>query len=307
MIPPIGRVGQPVKLPSRFPMPLLISVSRSGEAHSFPLDQVPDLHDLSWSDDYASDSQIIFLVWAAAEDKQGKRAYTTSDGVQHESKVDIAEHHSYIVIFDRQGNYQKNIRLDVPFTIARLGVFSSGMFLAYGYGETDAVPKLAMLKEDGTLLKFLEIPKGDAPDSALETTDATRKGPAVYLAPVQFAGQGHSIYLVQNKSKFPLLEVSEAGAIRVIKPKLPEGAQVNMLTPSEQNLYVVVGELGNSSTYELDRDGAVLREIVQANDDEAGVNVACVHDQKFLSFKAGEGKLVPLVGTAEPASGRVGH
>jgi hypothetical protein len=307
MIPPIGRVGQPVKPPSRFPMSLLISVSPSGEAHSFPLDQVPDLYDLSWAEDYyASDTQVIFLVQAAAEDKQGKRTYTTSDRAQHESMGNVAEHRSHIVIFDRRGNYQKKFKLEVPFKAARLGVFPSGTFLAYGYGETDRAPKLAILKNDGTLLKLLEIPKGGAPDSALGTKDASGKGPAVYLAPVQFVGQGPFIYVVQNRTKFPLLEVSEAGAIRVIKPRLPQGAQINTLTPSDQNLYAVVGEFRDHSMYELNSaNGAVLRQIIQVNDDKSGGTVACVHDQKFLSFEHEDGKLVPLVGTAEPASGAI--
>lgn len=87
----------------------------------------------------------------------------------------------------------------------------------------------------------------------------------------------------------------------MIKPELPRGAQINMLTPSEQNLYAIVGEVRDSSTYELDPGGAVLRQIIQANDDSAAGIVACVHDQKFLSFKHEDGKLIPLVGTAEPA------
>jgi hypothetical protein len=117
MIPPIGKVGQPYKLPPRLPLPLLTSASPSGEAHSFPLDQIPDLFDLGETDDYASDSKVIFLVWAAAEDKEEKQAYTTSDGVQHESSRNAAEHHDYIVSFDRSGNYQKKVEIEAPFNI----------------------------------------------------------------------------------------------------------------------------------------------------------------------------------------------
>jgi hypothetical protein len=31
--------------------------------------------------------------------------------------------------------------------------------------------------------------------------------------------------------------VNQAGAIRVIKPKLPEGVQIDVLVPSDENLY----------------------------------------------------------------------
>ena len=103
-------------------------------------------------------------------------------------------------------------------------------------------PKLAMLEDDGTLLKSLEVSKNDVPESVLGTLDGKGKGAAVYIAPVQFVGQGHSIYVVQNKTDFPILEVSEAGEIREIHPKLPADSQVKMLVPSDNNLYAQVGE-----------------------------------------------------------------
>jgi hypothetical protein len=124
MVPPVGVVGQPYTLPLRPPSLLLLSVSLTGEARSFPLDQVPDLYDLSRIDDYASDSQVIFLVRAASEDKQEKR---------RDSTVNVADHYRYIVAFDRKGNYQTKIKIETPFEVTRVGVFPSGKFLAYGY------------------------------------------------------------------------------------------------------------------------------------------------------------------------------
>jgi hypothetical protein len=298
MVPPIGVVGQAHTLPSRFPSLLLLSVSLAGEARSFPLDQVPDLYDLSRIDSFGSDSGVIFLVRAAAEDKKEKRVYTSADGTQQESTVNVADHYNYIVAFDRKGNYQTKVKLETPFEVTRVGVFPSGAFLAYGYETTDKAPKLALLKDDGSLLKFLGIPRGDAPDSAIQTVDGTAKGP---LAPVQFSGQGALIYVVQNKSKFPLLEVNEAGAIRAINPTLPEGARINMLIPSDHDLYGMVGDkLRDASIYEVSpQDGSILG-LFEVGDDKPGGIVACVHDGKFLSFEHGEGKLVPLIGTAEP-------
>jgi hypothetical protein len=299
MVPPIGAVGQPYTLPSRFPSLLLISVSLTDGARSFPLDQVPDLYDLSRIDDYASESQVIFLVRAGSEDKQEKRTYSAADGTQHESTVNAADHYSYIVSFDRKGNYQAKVKIETPFEVTRVAVFPSGKFLAYGYEKTNKAPRLAMLKDDGSLLKFLTIPRGDAPDSAIQPEDAADKGP---LAPVQFSGQGALIYVVQNKSKFPLLEVNEAGAIRAIIPKLPQGTRINMLIPSDHNLYGMAGELRDASIYELNpQDGSILG-LLQVDDETSGRIVACVHDGEFLSFDHGGGKLVPLIGTAEPSA-----
>ncbi len=305
MVQALGTGSPPRNLSPYSPSLLLTSISPSREAHSFPLDQVPDLYDLQEVGDYASESRVIFLVRATREDKQVKQNYTASDGTQREFNGNFAEHHFYIVMFDRQGNYQKTVQIEGGIRMTRLGLFPSGTFLAYGYDEADHAPKLAMLKDDGTLLKFLEIPKGDVPESALGTKDANGKGPAMYVAPVQLAGQGHFIYVVQNKTEFPMLEVNEAGAIRAIQPKLPEGVQINMLVPSDENLYARVTEIKDGSIYELTpQDGAILRRF-QVGDKESGADVACVHDEKFLSFQHSDGKLVPLIGTAEPATDAV--
>jgi hypothetical protein len=73
-----------------------------------------------------------------------------------------------------------------------------------------------------------------------------------------------------------------------------------MLIPSDHSLYGMAGELRNASLYELNpQDGNILR-LLQVDDEETGRIVACVHDGKFLSFDHGGGKLVPLIGTAEP-------
>jgi hypothetical protein len=54
----------------------------------------------------------------------------------------------------------------------------------------------------------------------------------------------------------------------------------------------------STAVYEIDaQTGGVLRRF--ATDDAPGI--ACVHEGKFFSFDHGEGRLVPLVGTAEPS------
>jgi hypothetical protein len=212
------------------------------------------------------------------------------------------------VVFDREGNYQKKVQLDSAFRITHISPFSSGAFLAYGYDEVDRSPKLAMLKDDGSLLKFLEIPKGDAPESVLQTKDGSGKGLAAYLAPAQFVPQGQYIYFLQADSDYPILRVSIGGAIEPIKPKLPGGARIATLIPSDENLYAVVHDAetaGNSkkdSVFELDASkGAVLRHL-QVSNDEWASELACVHEKKFLLFHHREGQFIPLVGTAQPAT-----
>ena len=228
-------------------------------------------------------------------------------GGRRESAKDRPERHDYLVVFDREGNYQKKTQLDSALRITHVSPFSSGSFLAYGYDVVDRGPKLAMLKDDGSLLKFLEIPRGDAPESVAQTKDGSGKGPAAYLAPAQFVPQGQYIYFLQADSDYPILRVSVGGAIESIRPKLPDGARIAALIPSDENLYAIVhsaeasGKPMEESILELNpQDGTVLRQL-RVGKDESAFEVACVHDKRFLMFHHGEGQLIPLVGTAQPA------
>jgi hypothetical protein len=288
-------------LPSSVPVEQLVSIPPSGEAHEFRLDQVTDLYDVLGKGYYASESSVAFLVIAASEDKQGKEAYVTSDGTKHEVVRNLADHHDYIVIFDREGNYNKKLQMEDTFAVQRLGAFPSGAFLVLGFDKLDHSPRLALLQDDAKFLRFLELHKGDAPRTMFGMKDRPGKGVAIYIAPSQLVPHGDSILIVQNKTNFPLLEVSEAGMIREIHPKLPTGTQIDTLIASDQNLYAAVNPKDNGAIYELNaQDGSVIRRF--ALPDGPRSPVACVHDGKFLSFEHGDGKLVPLIGTAEPAA-----
>ena len=282
---------------------VVASLSPSGNTHLFPLDQVTDLYDKEEVDHYASDSQVIFLVSAARDKKPTHEEVVTSNGVESEEFANAAERHSYILVFDREGNHKSTLRLQDAFHINRVGVFPSGLFLAYGWNELTHHPELALLKEDGTVLEYLSVPAGSMLDSALDKAP-DKKGPAVFIAPVQFLPHGNSIVVVQNRTNLPLLDVEESGAIRLIRPKLPRNLSIDMLISSDKDLYARLSRPGGGTIYELDyQSGRILRRF-HLGDGSTGANIACVHDGKFLSFEYGTGTLVPLVGTPVPKSDR---
>jgi hypothetical protein len=290
---------------------LLTSFSLAGEAHVFRLEQATGLYDVANVSHYVTDAGVIFLVEAATEDKQGKMVAISPSGERHELARNVAEHHLYVLSFDREGRYQRKVEIDDDtLHVQQIGMFPSGMFLAYGFDRVTHTPRLAMLNDDGTTLKYLQVPDVDVPESALHTRDASRKGPADVLSLIQLAPERDSIIVVQSNSKFPLLEVSEAGTIRAIRLKLAGGEMVDMLIPSDEGLYASVG-LGveqrptsvHEAIYQINpHDGSVVARFEMSKDDAAG-QVACVHDKKFLSFEHGEGKLIPLIGTAELVGG----
>ena len=159
-----------------------------------------------------------------------------SDGTKHEITRNLADHHDFIVIFDRKGTYQKRIQIDDTIAVMRIGVFRSGSFLAFGFDRSNRSPKLAILKDDGTLATFVDIPKSDAP-ALMFGTKHVIGGQSIFIKPVHIVAYGSSLIVVQNESKFPLLAVEDGGAIKPIQAKLPEGVKVERLVPSDDALF----------------------------------------------------------------------
>ena len=292
--------------PPLFPPMLLTSVSPFGHGHTFRLDQVPELFISRQEDYFASDSEVIFLVRGARENKPVKRTFQWKDGSQGEYEENAAPQHLYILSFTRDGEYRRTIEVEDSFYILQVGVFPSGMFLALGFDKKDNSTRLVMLTADGNLLKPLTVPADDFPQAMIAGADAPHPHAIV---PTELVSAGHSILIVvQENTAFPLLEVTEGGAIRAIHPKLPKDTKIRLVVPSDQNLYVVTSTENDkrdfdSAIYELNpEDGAVLGRF-ELSDDRQGSQVACVHDGKFFSFVFGDGKITPLVGSAEP----VGH
>jgi hypothetical protein len=299
-VPANSGLRPPLRPPLEF-----VSIAPPDHAQVFRLDQVPDLFDSREIDHYPSESEVVFLVWASRENKPEKRAISSENaGGKREYTVNAAAHHRYIVTFSREGEYKRTVEIDDAFSIQHVGVFPSGTLLAFGFDKSDHSPKLAMLKEDGTLLKFLEIPKGDAPVSMVGGNDSPQRG---VIAQSELVPEGRSILIVQNKTTFPVLEVGEGGAIRAIYPKLLKGEQIEAAIPSDRGLYVIVSpetkERGFAGvTYEVNPEDGSLMKRFELTSDHRPSDVACVHEGKFLSLDYGDSEVVPLIGSAEPAN-----
>jgi len=279
------------------PVEVLVSESLSGELREFRFDQINDLHDIQLKAHYAADSTVILLVVAATEEKRERTEFTIDDGSKHEMVENTAEHHDFILVFDRSGQFTGRVEIDDSFAVQRVGVFPSGDFLIYGFDKQNHAPKLAMLRSDGTLMRMLEIPKNSAPNSVF--TSQTKNGPTIFIRPVQFVSSDHSILVVQHGTRYPLLEVNEAGVVRAIRPRLPREAEIESLIPSDHNLFLQTGGSSHSTVYEINKqDGRVVRKVQL----QSQYSVGCVHDNNFLSFERKKGEFLLVVGTAEPVT-----
>ncbi len=289
--------------PPLFPPLELISLSPSSTVHLFRLDQVPELYVSRELDHYASDSEVIFLVKASTENKPEKRTYPMKDGSRGEYSDNSTPQHLYLVVFSRDGEYRRTIEIDDSLRLSHVGIFSSGTFLAFGLDEQGNSPKLAMLKEDGTLLQFLKTSKGELSDSLVQGVGSAHPGT---VAVVQLVPLGRSILVVQNDTAFPILEISEGGAIRAIHAALPEGEQIVAVIPSDRGLYVVSSsnlgrrQADDGAIYELNPETGAVRRRFELGGGRTASDMACVHDGKFLAVDFGDGNLVPLIGTPQP-------
>ena len=310
---PVGS-GLPPLPPGVMPTQLT-SIPRTGAAHTFRLDQIPDLYVSRDEGDFASDSEVVLLVRASRENKPEKHPYAV--GSYHgEYTRNAAEQHLFILVFDRDGNYKRFVEPPETLEIEKLAVFSSGTFLAFGFDKKDHSPKLVMLKEDGAFLKSLEIPKGDAPTSLISADDA--KTPHAVL-PSQLVMEGRSILLAQTGSAYPLLEVDEGGSVWTIRPKLPKGEQIEAVIPSNRDIYLIAGPEAprdakatvrgsEEKIYQVSRDDGSLRGRFAVTEERMDPDsVACVNDGKFLSIDYADGKVVPLIGSPEPTLSRQGN
>ena len=278
-----------------------VSFSPNGKGRTFRLDSAPGVHVSDVIDFYASDSDVIFLIRGSKDERTAASSYPSPESGRGSSD-NLPEEHLYLLCFSRDGEYRRVVELPETFRITHVGVFPSGSFLALGFDAKDRSAKLAMLNEDGGLLKFLQIPKEDVPKSMVGGKGNKRPG---VVNPAELIQGERAIIIVQNETKLPLLEVSEGGMITAVRPKLPEGEQIDAAIPADRNLYVIVNrEKASGGTggtiYELSSsDGTPLRRFV-IGDGHTETDVACVHDGKFLSLDYTDGRIVPLVGSVQP-------
>ena len=145
-------------LTNAFPKYSFYSESPWNDAHSFALDQVASFYDLIARGDDRGESEVVFLVSGATQYKEGKGYAWPNNGETTEWKANVAEHHSYVFVYDRRGRYKRMVQLDDSFEIQTLGVFPGGTFLAYGYDNAARSPRLGLVKDDGTLFQYLLLP-----------------------------------------------------------------------------------------------------------------------------------------------------
>lgn len=295
----------------------IYSISSSNEIHQFSIDRINDLYDVRVVDTFAGDSSAVVLLRATPSDRQEKRTYVFSTGGREEKTVFVGEHHSYIATFSLDGTYKARVEVDDTVIPDHIGVFGSGVFVVLGYDQQRTKPILALLKADGSLLRFLDLTQdfndwADSVNTANIHRDPNAPPPITkhfFLSPMtQFLPFHDNLLMVEVGSILPILELRDSGAMRPINLKIPDKHVIETLIPSQDHLYVrsTAGLHMTNSSWTTDssilevdpKEGQIVRRlrIVGATADE----IACYVSSQFVALRLDEkGRLVRMTGVVQ--------
>jgi hypothetical protein len=200
----------------------LYSVSTSGEVRhlrrTVPLEFTNGFN----RDFYPGDATLVTLIEAEKRDDPN-------------SSERPRETQYFLSVSQHDGSGYKLVALDLKFKPLKVGQFGSGEFLVLGWEEANQLPELAVLKEDGTVRRFLDLGERQAgpPKAASaggETLDSLR-GAA-------FVPFGGAILLTYPGTVKPIRVVGPSGS-SPIRLDYPEGYRLHDILVGSNNSTIV--------------------------------------------------------------------
>lgn len=231
----------------------------------------------------------------------------------------------YIAHFKKDGSYRGAIRLDIPFDPLQVGVFPDGDFLIAGDDKSTVEPRIALVKANGQLQRFVELP-GDLHRQGEQQADTNSKDKNADPAALPQFGKayndnlygalhlsmiipdGRNMLLVRPGYRVPVFSISPGGEVMAINLEMPAGHALADLKVGKNNwigIYTQRRTDGNGLEIETAvHDSATGKMIAQyAYPRALGLAAACV-GQGQISFLTTQenGKLI-LNTLSIPASG----
>jgi len=133
----------------------------------------------------------------------------------------------FVSISDHDGDLSKLVQIDIRFRPLKVARFGAGDLVVLGWDEGNLQPELAMLKEDGTIRRFIDLDE-KRPSAARgvekEGTAAERESPALKsLQGAAFAPYGSEVMLTYPGTAKPIQVLTGVGESRTIPIALPAG------------------------------------------------------------------------------------
>jgi hypothetical protein len=188
---------------------------------------------------FPSEHQLVALIQADQP--------TTSDGSPQQKGLV-----SFLSTMDRDGDRKSIVKLDLPFEPAKAAILESGEFLIFGSDRANFNPVLALVHEDGSLDRMLDLdtrPYGLSEDlgkiygrkATDSNTFALQRLTQGSLSAAQFVPWGSEILLLQPGSKLPVYRINQAGLQGAVTIKFPDGFLLDsILGSSEKDSWAVL-------------------------------------------------------------------
>jgi len=173
-------------------------------------------------DFFVGDGQMVTLLEADKRNEEGDAASRDKD--------------YFLSLEDEAGDLSSLVQMQVRFKPEKVARFGSGEVLLLGWDEGSQLPMLAMVKEDGTIHRFIDLDaakprairnaSGDAEKSEAEAVMQER-ATQDSLEGAAFVANGNKVLLTYPGSTKPIVELDALGDERLIPLEIPYGYVLN--------------------------------------------------------------------------------
>jgi hypothetical protein len=216
------------------PSPELYSILPSGEVKVLHRTMPSDFNEISILDFFAADHTLVTLL----------------DGVKRNDQTDKSsprDVHYFLSLSDYEGDFPKLLPLELRFKPLKVALFGSGDFLVLGWDETNLQPQLALLKEDGTLRRFIDLdyrrhPEFYATYGSMKEAETSEQGRATLrlLQRAEFVPYGSQVLLTYPGTAKSVSVLSAVGEDRSIPIELPAGFVLHDVLVSGANYPLIL-------------------------------------------------------------------
>ena len=244
--------------------PMLYSISRDGEVKHL-LRKLPiDFTNVSVRDFFAGEGTLVTLLQAEKRDSPDARP----------REVDY-----FLSTSDHDGDLPDLIQLDVRFKPLKVASFGSGDFMVLGWDEGNLLPELVLVKNDGTIRRFVDL-DDHKPGADAQKEVARERVTLEELQDAVLVPYGSEVLVTYPGTAKAVLVVGAGGQSRSIPLMLPGGYVLHDVLVSEAPWSLVLraqeprdpkakeeaGKLPQSRMFALDSThGSLLREYIIDN------------------------------------------
>lgn len=289
--------------------PELYRISTDGEAKHVLRTLPKDFTNVSVRDFFAGEQMLVTLLEAVKRDDD-------------DAANPVRETKYFLSMSDHDGDLASLVQLDVRFKPLKVALFASGEIVVLGWDEANELPELAVVKEDGTVSRFLDL-YGRKPDATSEASagdagKAPRPEPVTLdlLQGAEFVPHGSQMLLTYPGTTRPMQTLDVLGKTRAMPIAIPGGYVLHDVLVSEARAVVVLrvkrlaaekgGKDGAGESDDQERlfefssfNGALLREF--ALDNPSVSQVTCAAKSKLMAIFYD--RVATVDGRAENSSG----